>query len=69
MDPVQTSYGLQIQVLHYISREQLYKLIGTNRFFLEVGMNLRWRKVVIDTEYTAGGMHLLRRMRRWVAVF
>jgi len=60
------SYGLQI--LHYISREQLYKLVGINRFFLQVGMNLRWRKVVIDTEYTAGGMHLLRRMR-WVAVF
>ena len=68
MDPVQTSYGLLIQILHCISREQLYKLIGINRFFLKVGMNLGWREVVIDTEYIAGGMHLLERMR-WVAVF
>ena len=56
---------LWLQILHHISREQLYKLIGVNRFFLEVGMNMRWREVVIDTEYIAGAMHLLKRMR-WV---
>ena len=58
---------LWLQILRYISREQSYKLIGINRFFLEVGMNVRWGEVVIDTEYIADAMHLLRRMR-WVRI-
>ena len=56
---------LWLQILCYISREQLYELIGINKFFFEVGMNARWREVVIDTEYIADAMHLLKRMR-WV---
>jgi hypothetical protein len=41
-------------------------MIGLNKFFLEVGMDLKWRSVKLDTESMEEAMHLLKRLQ-WVS--
>ena len=56
---------LLLQIIHHLPGGELRKMIGLNRFFLEVGMNRRWQDVFIDTADITGVVHLLKRIG-WV---
>jgi len=57
---------LWLQIVQYILNGQLYQMIGLNKFFLEVGMDVKWRSVKLDTESMEEAMHLLKRLQ-WVS--
>jgi hypothetical protein len=56
---------LWFQIVQHILNDQLYQMIGLNKFFLEVGMDVKWRSVKLDTESMGEAMHLLKRLQ-WV---
>ncbi len=56
---------LWLQIVQYILDDQLYQMIRLNKFFLEVGMDVKWRSVKLDMESMGEAMHLLKRLQ-WV---
>jgi len=49
-------------IAQYIPRSQLFRLKSLNSFFLNCWMDIKWRKVLIDTEFPHRAVRSLSRM-------
>lgn len=46
----------------FVPDEDLCHLLGVNNVFFEIGMNLRWKDVAIETRNTREAMRIINRL-------
>lgn len=57
-----------LNVALFVDDDDLHRLLGINRVFFDIAMNLRWKEVVLMTRNTSEAMHVLSRLSSVIAV-
>ena len=57
-----------LNVALFVRDNELRHLLGINRLFFDIAMDLRWKEVVLMTRNTSEAMHILTRLSSVIVV-